>query len=332
MPDIGQIERKTQNRVIDLLRDSLGYEYLGEWQERNNNLNIEEYLRNWLKEVPGYSEVLIEKAIFELNRIAKDQQNNLYEVNKNVYQALRYGVKVSENIGDNKQTVWFIDWENTQNNHFAFAEEVTVQSTNTKRPDIVIYINGIAVGVLELKRSTTSVLEGIRQNITNQKENFIQHFFTTVQLVLAGNDSEGLRYGTTETPEGSYLEWKEESNIENHLDRSLSQMLEKDRLIDLLYNFVVFDKGIKKVCRPNQYFGVKSSQDFVREKTGGIIWHTQGSGKSLTMVWLAKWILENIDNSRVLIITDRTELDEQIERVFGGVSENIKRAKSGKSL
>ena len=333
MPIVGQIERITQNRVIKLLKEKLDFEYLGDWKERENNSNIEvDILRNWLKNSQGYSEVLIDKSIAQLSKIAKDQQSNLYEVNKNVYQELRYGSKVTEDTGANRKTVWFIDWNDPNNNHFSFAQEVTFHGPNTKRPDIVIYVNGIAIGVLELKRSTTSVVEGIRQNITNQKKTFIQSFFTTVQFVLAGNDTEGLRYGTTETPEGYYLDWKEESDIENHLDRSLLQMLDKNRLIDLMYNFIAFDKGIKKVCRPNQYFGVKSAQDYIRSDTGGILWHTQGSGKSLTMVWLSKWILENVDNSRVLIITDRKELDEQIEKVFGGVSESIKRAGNSKKL
>ncbi len=333
MPNVGQIERITQNRVIKLLKEKLDFEYLGDWKERQNNSNIEEdILRNWLKNSQGYSQILIDKSIAQLSKIAKDQQSNLYEVNKNVYQELRYGSKVTEDTGANRKTVWFIDWNDPNNNHFSFAQEVTFHGRNTKRPDIVLYVNGIAIGVIELKRSTTSVVEGIRQNITNQKKKFIQSFFTTVQFVLAGNDTEGLRYGTTETPVRYYLEWKEESDIENHLDRALLQMLDKKRLIDLMYNFIAFDKGIKKVCRPNQYFGVKSAQDYISSDKGGILWHTQGSGKSLTMVWLSKWILENLDNSRVLIITDRKELDEQIEKVFVGVSESIERARNSKKL
>ncbi len=203
---------------------------------------------------------------------------------------------------------------------------------NTKRPDIVIYVNGIALGVLELKRSTVSVSEGIRQNLDNQKDIFIKQFFTTMQLVLAGNDTEGLRYGTIETPEKYYLTWKEESAIENLLDRSLSQLCEKSRFLEIIHDFIVFDAGVKKTCRHNQYFGVKAAQARVKDHEGGIIWHTQGSGKSMIMVWLAKWIRENTTDPRVLIITDRTELDEQIERVFKGVNEDIYRTKSGADL
>src|SRR5205085_3800073 len=154
----------------------------------------------------------------------------------------------------------------------------------------------------------------------------------TIQLIMAGNDTEGLRYGAIETPEKYYLTWKEESAIENLLDRHLTQLCEKQRLLEIVHDFVAFDAGTKKLCRPNQYFGVRAAQERVRSREGGIIWHTQGSGKSLTMVWLARWIREHVRDARVLIITDRTELDEQIEKVFKGVNEEIYRTKSGQDL
>ena len=153
-----------------------------------------------------------------------------------------------------------------------------------------------------------------------------------MQLVMAGNDTEGLRYGTIETPEKYYLTWKEDSPVENPLDRALIQICGKARFLELIHDFIVFDAGTKKLCRHNQYFGVRAAQDHVQRREGGIIWHTQGSGKSLTMVWLTKWIRENVKDARVLIITDRTELDEQIEKVFKGVNEDIYRTKSGADL
>jgi type I restriction enzyme R subunit len=192
----------------------------------------------------------------------------------------------------------------------------------------VLYVNGIALGLLELKRSTISVAEGIRQNLDNQKKVFIEHFFSTIQFVFAGNDTEGLRYGTIRTPEKYYLTWKEEGNIENPLDRRLTQLCSKERFLELIHDFVLFDAGTKKLCRHSQYFAVRASQEHVRRREGGIIWNTQGSGKSLIMVWLAKWIREHVKDARVLIITDRAELDEQIERVFFGVNEEIYRTKS----
>ena len=255
---------------------------------------------------------------------------------------LRDGVKVRPELGENTVTVWLIDWKNPENNHFGIAEEVTVKGADakasTKRPDVVLYVNGIALGELELKRSTVAVAEGIRQNLDNQKKEFIEPFFSTMQWLMAGNDSEGLRYGTIATPEKYYLKWVEETDgaglepAPTLLDHQLLQVCGKARFLELIHDFVVFDAGIKKISRQNQYFGVKSAQDFIYRREGGIIWHTQGSGKSLTMVWLAKWIRENRPGSRVLIITDRTELDEQIEKVFLGVNEQIYRTNSGGDL
>jgi type I restriction enzyme R subunit len=331
MSTVGQKERAAQNRVVKLFQEQLGYRYLGNWEYRDNS-NIEEAdLSRFLKR-QGYGKALISRALYELNKVAGDQTRSLYDINKAVYSLLRYGVQVKAEAGENAQTVWLIDWKNRLNNDFAIAEEVTFTGPNTKRPDVVLYVNGIALGVLELKRSIVSVSEGIRQNLINQEKNFILPFFTTIQLVMAGNDTEGLRYGVIETTEKYYLTWKEESEIENLLDRQLTQLCEKQRFLEIIHNFIVFDAGTKKICRPNQYFGVLAAQERVRKREGGIIWHTQGSGKSLTMVWLAKWIRENAQDARILIITDRTELDEQIEKVFKGVDEDIYRTKSGQDL
>lgn len=336
MNDVGQLERQTQNRLILLLRDGLGYEYFGNWHEREDNRNIEEeYLRRYL-ERQGYDKTLIDRAVFELISTAGNQVQTPYTVNKAVYSVLRYGAKVQPDVGENRKDVYFIDWKNPLNNDFAIAEEVSIKGENKKRPDIVLYVNGIALGVLELKRSIVSVSEGIRQNLDNQTNRFIRPFFSTMQLVMAGNDTQGVRYGTTETKEKYYLKWNEEGEPNdadgNLLDRQVSQMCEKKRLLEIIHDFVVYDRGIKKVCRPNQYFGIKAAQERIRTREGGIVWHTQGSGKSLTMVWLAKWIRENVTDARVLIITDRTELDEQIEKVFKGVDEEIYRSKSCEDL
>jgi type I restriction enzyme R subunit len=154
----------------------------------------------------------------------------------------------------------------------------------------VLYVNGIALATIELKRSKVSVTEGIRQTIGNQKPEFIRPFFSTVQFVFAGNDVEGLRYGVIDTPEKYWLEWREPSEVADPLDRALLQLCEKARFLELIHDFIVFDAGVKKGPRHNQYFGVKAAQARIAKREGGIIWHTQGSGKSLTMVWLAKWI------------------------------------------
>lgn len=356
MSSVGQIEKQTQARVVKLFQDQLGYDYFGNWIDRVGNANIEpDYLRPFL-EAKGYAPALITKAIAHLTKVATDQSRSLYDINRDVYDLLRYGVKVKADVGEQTQTVWLIDWKTPGANHFAIAEEVAVKAATSdgktfgKRPDVVIYVNGIALGVLELKRSTVSVSEGIRQNLDNQKPMFIQRFFTTLQMILAGNDTEGLRYGVIETKEKYWLAWREENpdyrdGVDSRdkryladppgmspLDSAILRLCAKDRFLDMIHNFLVFDAGVKKTCRHNQYFGVHAAQEKIRRREGGIIWHTQGSGKSLTMVWLAKWIRENVPGSRVLVITDRTELDEQIEKVFKGVNEDILRSKSGAEL
>ena len=332
MTDVGQIERRTQDRVVELFQKRLDYNYLGNWIDRENNSNIEvAILRKYLND-KGYSQALIGKAIYELTRAATNQSKDLYHINKEVYSLLRYGVTAKEYVGDNTQTIKLIDWEHPLENNFAIAEEVTVLGENNKRPDVVLYVNGIALGVLELKRSTVSVSEGIRQNLDNQNQTFIRPFFATIQLIMAGNDTEGIRYGVIDTPEKYYLKWKEDSDIENPLDKHIDQLCNKIRFLELLHDFIVYDRGTKKICRHNQYFAAKASQESLRKREGGIIWHAQGSGKSLIMVWIAKWLSENINDARVLIITDRDELDKQIEKTFLGVSEKIVRTKSGKDL
>jgi type I restriction enzyme, R subunit len=330
-------ERITQDRVVDLFQGHLGYRFLGNLEDKENSNIREQDLKAWLRKQGQYSDQVIHKALFEFRKSTNvNPTDDLYPINREGYSKLRYGVKITEEMGSPVQTVWLIDWKNPYENDFAIAEEVTVKGKHTKRPDIVLYVNGIALGVLELKRSAVVVNEGIRQNLDNQSHHFIKPFFGTIQVVLAGNDSQGLYYGTTKTSEKYFLKWKEDNYSYdpkiNLLDQHLVQFCEKSRLLEMIHDFVVFDSGIKKLCRPNQFFGVREAQKFIKRREGGIIWHTQGSGKSLTMVWLAKWIRENQTNARLLIITDRTELDEQIEKVFKGVDEEIYRTKSGKDL
>lgn len=333
MSDVGQVEREAQNRVVRLFEKRLDYRYQGSWEYRDGNSHIEVELLDANLRARGYDGVLVGKAIERLKKAAAlGGGRNLYEANRDVYELLRYGVKVKPGAGEQYETVWLIDWNDPQTNDFVVVEEVTIVGKQTKRPDIVLYVNGLALVTLELKRSRVAVSEGIRQTIGNQKPEFIRSFFSTVQLVLAGNDVEGLRYGVIDTPEKYWLQWKEPSDVEEPLDRALLQMCGKERLLELIHDFTVFDSGVRKACRHNQYFGVKAAQERIGRREGGIIWHTQGSGKSLTMVWLAKWIREHQNDSRVLLITDRTELDEQIEKVFNGVYEQIYRTSSGVDL
>ncbi|SON59588.1 Type I restriction enzyme EcoR124II R protein [Mycobacterium simulans] len=311
MSNVGQPERKTQDHVIELFRDSLGYEYLGNWAHRENNSNVETALLERILQKRGESDVLIAKAIAKLESDASlGGGRDLYEANRDVYGLLRYGVKIKSGVGEHNETVWLVDWKHPESNHFGIAEEVTIAGNHVKRPDLVLYVNGIALATIELKRSKVAVSEGIRQTIGNQKADFIRPFFTTVQLTFAGNDIEGVRYAIIDTPEKCWLAWKEPSDIEAPLDRGLTQLCSKERLLEIVHDFMVFDAGVKKTARHNQYFGVKAAQERIAKREGGIIWHTQGSGKSLTMVWLAKWIREHQHDARVLLITDRTELDE----------------------
>ena len=335
---IGEPERPVQNRVLALFKEKLKYEYLGNYEYRTYNRNIErKLLFDYLMSTKKWSKDEAKRAITKLEKEAYCTPQNMQEKNEKVYSLLRYGVNVSPDVGTKKITVNLIDWEHPDKNQFYIAEEVTINSSTpdsfTKRPDLVIYVNGIALAVIELKRSKVSVHDGIRQTIGNQQENFIRPFFSTVQLLFAGNDSQGLYYGVIDTPEKFWLRWKEpDASIPNELDRSVTQWFNKERLLEMIHDFLVFDAGVKKVCRPNQYFAVKAAQPRCKKKEGGVIWEAQGSGKSLIMVWLAEWIHENIDNSRVVIITDREELDEQISDGFKDTGETIARARSGAGL
>lgn len=329
-------ERKTQDRVVQLFCDQLGYVYYGNWEARTDSSNVEtEYLERFLRK-QGYADALVQKAISEVRQLAGSVSGNLYDRNKAMYSLLRYGVKARPELGEHFETVFPIDWQNPENNEFGLAEEVSLTNKeHNRRPDLVLYVNGIAVGVLELKRGTVDIAESVRQNISNQQGRFSESFFTTIQFILAGNNTQGLRYGTIETPEKYYLNWKEDeqNNIGYKLDKYLLKLCDKQRLIDIMYNGVVFDAGVKKLPRPHQYFALDVARSFIRRREGGIIWHTQGSGKSLMMVMLGKWVLENVPNSRIVILTDRTELDDQIERVFNDVGEtDIAKVRSGQEL
>lgn len=334
MSDIGKSERATQNRVITLFREELSYRYLGDWTDRYENSNIEEGLLTDYLTQSGYDKAQIHKALRELRTEADNPNRSLYDNNRKVYSLLRYGVQVRTAIGENTETVKLIDWAEPEKNDFAIAEEVTLRGNIERRPDLILYVNGIAVATIELKNSRVSIGDGIRQSISNQRPEFNAWFFSTVQFIFAGNDSEGQQYGAIGTEEKYFLRWKEDEQDDSRfkLDKYLLKMCSKDRLIELMHDFVLFDGGKKKLPRVHQYFGIKAAQKHVNDYKGGIIWHTQGSGKSIVMVLLAKWILENKPNARVVIVTDRDELDKQIEGVFTDAGETIKRTSSGRDL
>lgn len=328
-------ERVTQNRVIALFREQLGYTYLGDWQYRQGNAPVEEALLLAFLAGQGYSPAHAKAAADRLRQESLLAGRTLYAANEAVYSLLRYGIPVQAEAGENHQTVFCIDWKEPERNHFAIAEEVTLHEGLERRPDLVLYINGIAVGVIELKKGSVFVNEGISQLISNQGMEYNPGFFTTTQWLMAGNNSEGLRYGTIGTPAKHYLSWKEDEDDDSLplLDKYLCKICRKARFIELLHDFVVFDGGHKKLPRPHQYFAVKKAQEHVQRYEGGIIWHSQGSGKSLVMVMLTQWILENKPKARVLVVTDRIELDEQIMGVFRNAGQKyVQRITQGRDL
>ena len=365
-------ERAVQDRII------------GNLSERENTCLDRQALKEFLVGKQKLEPSCADRAIAELaKRMACPSQADLYNVNKEVYLTLRYPMPVATEPGKPMKQVYFIDWQHPLENNFSIAEEVTVRrqiaANGHRRPDVVIWVNGIALCVIELKKANVSVAEGIRQNYRNQQEGEIPAFFAAAQLLMAGNESEGLKYATTLTPEKYWLKWKEPCGgggdfaargeaqnparggelgrtrpsagqnpargevhdraalfekwgVKAFLDKAMLQMLDKERLLGFIHDGVVFDGGVKKVMRPAQFFALEAAKPRIMRKESGIIWHSQGSGKSLTMVWLAQWIKEHRPDARVVIITDRDELDKQITNGFKEAGEKPYRATSGADL
>ena len=258
---IGEAERVTQKNVIDFFKSKLRYDYLGDLRNQDNKNIMEDRLKKYLERRGEYSDFLIRRAVDELIRVASNfSRGGLMGANKEVYRLLKYGAKVKDETGL-ERTVYFIDFADISRNDYEIAEEVTIKGKHDKRPDLVIYVNGIALAVIELKKSGVSVREGISQNLTNQHAHFVESFFSTIQFCMAGNLSEGLRYGTVYTSAKFYLEWKEDGfrehpeecdetdvtiaeicgTIPEKLYRQIFAMFYKKRFLDLIHNFVIFD-------------------------------------------------------------------------------------------
>ncbi len=344
-----EIERAVQDRVVAQLRTRLGYGYWGNLKDRDNGPVNEAVLREFLASRQRLTPNQVSGVVAKLKQAAHcASKSALYNANKEVYRMLRYPVPVPTEPGRPQRQAWLVDWKTPSNNVFSVAEEVRVATAGGeaahRRPDVCLYVNGILFAVIELKKATVSVEEGVRQNWRNQQDGEIPGFFATAQLLVSGSESEGVKYGTTLTPPKYWLKWKEPcgspcaesaftpAEVKNAMDRAILQMFEPKRFLGLVHDSIVFDAGVKKVMRPNQVFALDAAKPRIAKKESGIIWHTQGSGKSLMMVWLAQWIRENEKDARVVIITDRDELDKQITNGFREAGETPHRATSGDDL
>ena len=341
------LEEFDQKNVIELLKN-MGYIYLSPEEcnaargERLKEVILKEITRKQLMEmnsfeykgtVRKFSSININKAIEALDMPLTE---GLIKVNEKIYDEIILKKSLEEFLEDGTKknfSLQYIDWENPKNNVFHFTQEFVVekqdQSTKekTKRPDIVLFVNGIPFCVIELKASSVSLKQGISQMIGNQKKENIPHLFKYVQLVLAGNTRE-VRYATTGTPAKFWAVWKEEEKLDieslvigrlaTELDRTIISLLNLDRVLEIIREYTLFDNNIKKVARYQQYFGIKKTLERIQtfdntgKRNGGLIWHTQGSGKSLTMVMLSRALRRRITNAKIIIVTDRKELDSQI--------------------
>ena len=363
------LEEFDQKNVIELLKN-MGYIYLSPEEcnaargERLKEVILKDITRKQLMEmnsfeykgtVRKFSSTNINKAIEALDMPLTE---GLIKVNEKIYDEIILKKSLEEFLEDGTKknfSLQYIDWENPKNNVFHFTQEFVVekqdQSTKekTKRPDIVLFVNGIPFCVIELKASSVSLKQGISQMIGNQKKENIPHLFKYVQLVLAGNTRE-VRYATTGTPAKFWAVWKEEEKLDveslvtgrlaTELDRTIISLLNLDRVLEIIREYTLFDNNIKKVARYQQYFGIKKTLERIQtfdntgKRNGGLIWHTQGSGKSLTMVMLARALRRRITNAKIIVVTDRKELDSQIKKTFtqSGFSNDIIQAATGNHL
>ncbi|MFY3792563.1 type I restriction endonuclease subunit R [Ureibacillus sp. MALMAid1270] len=338
-----QAEQMRGNLYNVLLRDVL--------DEQLRKINRYEYKNEYY----AFSENNIQQAIRDLD---EPLTNGLVKANEAIYETIMLGRSYTEFLPDGSKqsfTLQFIDWDNIENNVFHVVEEFSVERADGKlvRPDIVLFINGIPLAVIECKKASISMNQGISQMIRNQKKEYIPQLFKFVQIVMATNKNE-TQYATCGTPKKFWSVWKEEEQdwleqlLQNAVtdrlpttqDKNIISLFHPARLLELTAFFTLFDKDVKKVTRYQQYFAIKQILQTIeqRDENGnrqsGVIWHTQGSGKSLTMVMLARYILTELSNvnPKVVVVTDRVELDKQIHKTFNHTRLKASRANSGNHL
>ena len=338
-----QREREYQNALVKRFcdKDGLDYKYLGNWQYakgetvnsmgRQNSPILDDEMCRFLRGrkrkdgiTPRYTESQIEEVLFELKkqaRLGNPKMGSLIQCNTELYETFMMGIKAKPDPDSNHEDVMLFDFDQPLNNNFAIAEEVSYIDPllgKNKRPDIVVYVNGIALAVIELKRSLVNYEEGIKQHLSNERD-FIPSFFTATQFTIASNDGVEFRYGTVGTPLAFWCKWKRDTT-------KLGDVLTEKESYDMFFNkenFMFFfrygvlnDGGKKKVLRPHHIYAIKAAAARMPKKDSGVIWHSQGSGKSLTMVALASYIRRNFEDPRVVVITDRKELDNQLAATF----------------
>ena len=359
----------SQKPAIALLQ-SMGYTYISPEdceKQRGSRYHVllKDILRGQLRRLNRYSyagaenefsAANIERAMEELDEPLTD---GLVRTSEKIYDALLLGKSYPETVGGGKSLSFnlkYIDWEHPENNLFHVTEEFAVESQDklhNARPDIVLFINGIPFAVIECKAPHISVDQAVEQMIRNQRADYIPQLFKYAQIVMATNKNV-VKYATAGTPKKFWSVWKEQDTafLDSRLaqlvadrapteqDRNMISLFSRERLMELTRYFVLFDANVKKICRYQQYFAIReiiktiAQQDSKGNRQSGVIWHTQGSGKSLTMVMLAKYILMELAvcNPRVVIVTDRKELDGQIAATFAHTRLNPARATSGRHL
>lgn len=286
----------------------------------------------------------------------------LYAANKEIYDMLCSGKSLEETLPDGTRQsfdISFIDFDHPENNIFQVTDEFEVERPNGKfaRPDIVVLVNGIPLVIIECKKSGVDVMEGVTQNIRNWGNDYIPHLFQYSQMVMAVNPDKVL-YGTCGTPAKYFVSWHEDDKewlnewckkcspdgSVKEQDRALISLLHPSRLLDIIRNFIIYDNNVKKICRYKQYFAVKKCMSRILLQDGqntrnGVVWHTQGSGKTITMIMLTKMILREslksdsiIKKPRFVMVTDRVNLDKQVRDNFIHTQMSPHRAKTGTGL